>query len=88
MKGVFDQTALLAVAADADNYLVPLAWAIMKSESESSWRYFLSHLKAACPCIGHENTVIMSDRDKGLIAADDGIPRAHRLYCVEHIGRR
>jgi len=48
---------------------------------------FLSHLKAACPCIDHEDTIIMSDRDKGLIAADDGIPRAHHLYCVEHIAR-
>jgi len=29
----------------------------------------------------------MSDRDKGLIAADNEIPRAHHLYCVEHITR-
>jgi hypothetical protein len=41
MKEVFGQTALFAVA---DNHLVPLAWAAVESESEGSWRYFLSHL--------------------------------------------
>jgi hypothetical protein len=60
----------------------------VESESESSWRHFLSQLKAASPCIDHEGTVIMGDRDKGLIATDDEIPRVHHLYCVEqHIGR-
>ena len=29
----------------------------------------------------------MSDRDKGLQAADDEIPLAARAFCVEHISR-
>jgi hypothetical protein len=34
MKEVFDQIDLFAVTADADNHLVPFAWAIVENESE------------------------------------------------------
>ena len=37
---------LFAVAANANNHLVPLAWAIVEGGSESSWLCFLSLLKA------------------------------------------
>jgi hypothetical protein len=36
MKGGFVQTLLLAVALDAENQIITLAWAIVESENESS----------------------------------------------------
>jgi hypothetical protein len=51
------------------------------------WRYFLANLKIAIPEINQPLTTIMSDRDKGLTAADSEIPLAGRAYCTEHISR-
>lgn len=87
MKEVFSLTVLVAVALDADNHGVLLAWALVESENESSWRYFLANLKVAIPEINQPLTTIMSDRDKGLTAADNEIPLAGRAFCTEHISR-
>ena len=63
------------------------AWALVEGESEPSWRWFLSHLHTAIPNLNSPMTAIMSDRDKGLRAADNEIPLANRAFCVEHISR-
>jgi hypothetical protein len=85
-KGTFSHVLLLAVCLDAENHIILLAWAIVESENESSWRYFLSHLKQSIPEINQPTTTVISDRDKGLTAADDEISLAGRLFCVQHIG--
>jgi len=59
----------------------------VEGESEDSWHYFLGHLVTTIPQINHPSTTIISDRDKGIDAADDRVPRAHRVYCLEHISR-
>jgi len=63
-----------------------LAWAVVKSENEDSWRYFFKHLIRAIPEIEEEATIFISDRDKGLGAADnelgDGIIRAVCAYYL------
>ena len=64
-----------------------IAWAIVEGESESSWRWFLSHLHTAIPNINNPLTMMISDRDKGLLKADNEIPLANRALCVEHIFR-
>jgi len=86
-KEIFNLTILMAASVDADNHAVLLAWAIVEGESEDSWRYFLGHLVTTIPQINHPSTTIISDRDKGIDAADDRVPRAHRAYCLEHISR-
>ena len=47
-KTQFIQTLLLAVAIDADDHEVLLAWALVESETEDSWRFFLTNLKSEC----------------------------------------
>jgi hypothetical protein len=42
LKGGFVHTLMLAVGIDAENQIVPLAWAVVESENERSWRWFLS----------------------------------------------
>ena len=63
-----------------------LAWAVVESENEDSWRYFFKHLVRAIPEIEEEATIFISNRDKGLGAADnelgDGIIKA---VCAYHL---
>ena len=84
-KEIFNLTILLTMSVDANNHSVLLAWAIVESENEGSWRFFLSNLCAAIPEVDRPAT-IMSDRDKGLHAADNEIAHA-RAICVEHPSR-
>ena len=43
-KNKFRQILLFAVSLDPNNEIVLLAWALMESESENSWRLFLGRL--------------------------------------------
>jgi transposase-like protein len=84
-KNAVQQCILIAVTVDADNHAVRLAWGIVESESEASWRMFLSNIKTAMPEINEPEVTIMSDRDKGLKAADDELGQTNRAYCTQHL---
>jgi hypothetical protein len=71
LMGRFIQQLLLAVGIDSNRNSLVLAWAIIESENEDSWRYFFNHLVRAIPEIEEEATMFISDRDKDLGAADD-----------------
>ena len=64
---------------------VLLAWAIVESEKESYWRFFVSNLCAAIPEDNHSAMTIMSDRAKGLQAAGNEMARAACEICVDHL---
>jgi hypothetical protein len=86
LKGRLIQQLLLAVSIDANGKGLILAWAVVESENEDSWRYFFKNLVRAIPEISEEATTFISDRVKGLGAADDelgdGIIRA---ICAYHL---
>jgi len=84
-KTQFIQVLLLAVGIDAENHAVPLAWAMVESETEDAWRYFLIHLRQSIPEVNLPGVTVMSDRDKGLESADDELPFTYRSYCTQHI---
>ena len=44
MKGKYSHTMLIASAAVGDNGTIPIAYAVVESESESSWAWFLANL--------------------------------------------
>lgn len=83
-KEIFGLTVLLAVSVDTDNHAVTIAWALVGGDSESSWWRFFHIFTQRC----RASTPIMSDRDKGIRAADNEIPLANRVFCVEHISRK
>jgi hypothetical protein len=85
LRGAFVHTLLLAVGIDAENHIVPLAWALVESETESSWRWFLRNLCEAIPEFDQPTTTLISDRDKGLQSADNQLENAQRAYCIQHI---
>jgi transposase-like protein len=86
LKGRFIQQLFLAVGIDANGNTLILAWAVVESENEDSWRYFFHHLIIAIPEISEEPTVFISDRDKGLGAADDELgENIIRAICAQHL---
>lgn len=88
LKTRFQQTLLLAVGRDPNNETHLLAWAIVKSESETFWRYFLQHLKTAIQTSMLRMSAVhwLVIGAKELLTADDEFPNAHRAYCCFHIG--
>jgi hypothetical protein len=59
------------------------AWAIVKSENKNSWNYFFRHLAAVILEIMDETTVLVSDRDKGIAAADPELgPEILQAVCA------
>lgn len=74
----------LAVAMDANNQIVPVAFGVGRSENGEGWTWFLSILKQ---CIGElSDLVFISDRHA---AINQGIttvfPRAHHGLCCRHL---
>ena len=57
---------MVAIAADANNQLLPIAYALVESENKDSWLWFLS-----CVKIGvvkeRKGVCIISDRNTGLL---------------------
>ena len=86
LKGRFIRQLLLAVGVDSNGNGLVLAWAVVESENEDSWYYFFKYLVRAIPEIEEEATVFISDRDKGLGAADDELgDRVIRVICAYHL---
>ncbi|KAF0746749.1 hypothetical protein AaE_008001, partial [Aphanomyces astaci] len=75
---------LLVTAKDPNNHLVILGIAIVPVENGEHWTWFLRCLQSAGIPIA--DTVIVSDRLKGLIkACNDVCPDSPHRYCMRHI---
>jgi len=84
-KTQFIQTLLLAVGINADNHAVLLAWGLVESETEDSWRFFLINLKFAMPVVDSSHVTLMSDWDKELAAARTELPETKQANCIQHL---
>ncbi|KAE8182053.1 hypothetical protein A4X06_0g6352 [Tilletia controversa] len=77
---------LLAATMDADSNLVILAWALVPTESQATWEWFLQLLLQAFPTVGLPHTTIISDRQKGALAAIKSVlPNTVESYCCWHL---
>ncbi|CAD6985950.1 unnamed protein product, partial [Tilletia controversa] len=86
LKGKVKLVLLLAATFDANDSLIILAWALVPSESTSSWTWFIRNLKTAFPRVESKLMTVVSDRDKGLMAAvDDQLPDVSHAYCCYHL---
>jgi hypothetical protein len=64
-RSQYNLTLLIAVGLDAENRILPFAWALVPSENEIWWTWFCGHLFEAFDGSFEPETVIISDRDKG-----------------------
>lgn len=77
---------LTAVTLDSNDHTILVASAIVPTESEQTWTWFLNNLERACPAFWTQLTCVLSDRDKGLHnAVATVIPHAQHLYCCWHL---
>ena len=65
LTGKYKGTLLVAVAADANNQLLPIAYALVESENKDSWLWFLSCLKLGI-VKNRPDVCIISDRHAGI----------------------
>ena len=85
-KNRFIQTLLLAVGMDAEDQIQILAWAIVPNECQETWTWFLKRLDAAYPTVNDQRTVIINDREKGLLNAIALVlPDVFNAFCCWHI---
>ncbi|XP_010521299.1 PREDICTED: uncharacterized protein LOC104800229 [Tarenaya hassleriana] len=77
---------LAAVGRDANNRIYPIAWAVVRIESNDTRAWFIRKLKSDL-CLGDgEKLTILSDKQKGLLnAIEQELPHAEHRMCARHI---
>ena len=77
---------LVACGIDANDKVVPLAWALVPIENEVWWTWFLGYLKHCIPALSLEDHIFISDREKGMANAVPTVfDQAIHLHCCQHI---
>nr|GFA01980.1 hypothetical protein [Tanacetum cinerariifolium] len=67
LKGVVKGMLLTAVGKDVNNQMFPLAWGIVETESQSSWTWFLEHLKVDIKTKDGGEWTFMSEKQKQVV---------------------
>ena len=86
--GKYKEKLLIAMASDADNHILPIAFAFCDEESAANWSYFLRKLKDHVIKGRKEGMCLISDRHQGILAAVrkewDHVPGYVHRYCARH----
>ncbi|XP_016185451.1 uncharacterized protein LOC107627101 [Arachis ipaensis] len=89
LYGMYGGVLLIAVAQDGNSNILPIAFAIVESESTESWLFFLTNPRRHVTL--QDGLLVISDRSQAikvvLSAEDSGWtpPRAYHAYCIGHM---
>ncbi|WVZ16927.1 hypothetical protein V8G54_009909 [Vigna mungo] len=95
LKGKYGGELLTAIARDANDQMLPLAYAIVQVENKETWKWFLELLVQDIG--GEASLTFISDQQKtfdnianlklqGLMQAfEEVIPRVDQRFCVRHL---
>jgi transposase-like protein len=88
LLGKYMGTLLVAISCDADNALVPLAFALVERENKDSWGWFMRLVRIHV--IGpHREVGVISDRHQGILSAVQeqipGYAPLHHRWCTRHL---
>ena len=88
LLGKYMGTLLVAIACDADNVLVPLAFVLFERENKDIWGWFLRLVRIHVIGPGRD-VVVISDRHQGILSAVQeqilGYAPLHHHYCTRHL---
>ncbi|KAL0914175.1 hypothetical protein M5K25_017685 [Dendrobium thyrsiflorum] len=87
LLGKYRGTLLAAVGIDGNGGLFPLAFAVVESESNESWVWFLRNLHDLVGVVKERpNLCIISDKHPGLVRGCREIfPNAAHRHCLRHL---
>ncbi|KAG9144643.1 hypothetical protein Leryth_020945 [Lithospermum erythrorhizon] len=89
LKSKYQGTLLAATAADGNDEVFPVAFAVVDAETDDNWHWFLQQLKTALS-VSHGITFV-SDRGKGLresiadIFQNEGV---YHGYCLHYLSEQ
>nr|KAJ0187838.1 hypothetical protein LSAT_V11C900459490 [Lactuca sativa] len=84
--GPYPGQVLTVVGLDSNNGIYPVAYAVVETESTSSWTWFLELLGEDLDLGANSNFTFISDRQKGIILATEKVfPSAEHRFCLRHI---
>ncbi|XP_076920416.1 uncharacterized protein LOC143581536 [Bidens hawaiensis] len=81
---------LVAVTKNANNHILPLAYAVVDEETVESWCWFLRQFREHVVRQNTRTLCVISDRHKGIIHAMNNLPEwkepyAYHRFCLRHI---
>ncbi|XP_012834091.1 PREDICTED: uncharacterized protein LOC105954952 [Erythranthe guttata] len=81
---------LLAVCLDANQQVLPLAYAIVDEETASAWKWFFKCIDKHLLSGISDGICIISDRGTGILSAIDSMPefrppRITHRFCLRHV---
>ncbi|XP_050222545.1 uncharacterized protein LOC126672633 [Mercurialis annua] len=83
LKTFLGGALLSAIAKDGNNQMFPICWAVVESENEEYWMWFLKHLFDDLGIIDGNGWSFISDQQKGLINAISKLaPHAEHRNCA------
>ena len=87
LTGQFKGTLLVAIASDANNRVLPLAFALVEVENNDNWEWFL-HLLRTKVLPAQREICVISDRNQGILNAVEieipGHAPLHHRWCMRH----
>ncbi|KAF7692192.1 hypothetical protein CDIK_2466 [Cucumispora dikerogammari] len=87
LSGPNKSTLITATLQNGNNSLIIMAFAIVESKNTNAYRWFFKLLNVNFE-VNNENTILVSDRDLGLISATSSVLLNVRVcYCVRHIAK-
>ncbi|XP_030939772.1 uncharacterized protein LOC115990347 [Quercus lobata] len=93
LYGKYKGVLMIAMATDANQKVLPIAFAVVDKESGASWGWFLECLRTSIErVIENKDICIISDRHKGIKCAirewprgQGGRERVYHRYCLRHV---
>lgn len=84
LHGSYKGTLLTALAQDGNFQIFPIAFGVVDTENDESWRWFFTQLKVVIP--DDPDLAIISDRHKSIgKAIGEVYPSASRGICTYHL---
>lgn len=90
LKGDYKGKLLIAISKNANNYILPVAYALVDEETVESWCWFFNVFRQHVLGDSSRRLCVISDRHRGIMHAMENLdgwkePHAFHRYCLRHV---